>query len=52
MGIGFNKVSLSFYRASSSAILSIYNFQLGSLFGYYKETYNSSLSWNRDLPIL
>jgi hypothetical protein len=44
MGIGFNKVSLSFYRASSSAIPSIYNFQLGSLFGYYKETYNSSLN--------
>ena len=44
MGIGFNKVSLSFYRASSLAISSIYNFQLGSLFGYYKETYNSSLS--------
>jgi len=44
MGIGFNKVSLSSYRASSSAIPSIYNFQLGSLFGYYKETYNSSLS--------
>jgi hypothetical protein len=44
MGIRFNKVSLSFYRASSLAILSIYNFQLGSLFRYYKETYNSSLS--------
>ena len=44
IGIGFNKVSFSSYRTSSSAILFIYNFQLGSLFGYYKETYNSSLS--------
>jgi hypothetical protein len=44
MDIGFNKVSLSSYRASNSAILSIYNFQLGSLFEYYKKTYNSSLS--------
>jgi hypothetical protein len=44
MDIRFNKVSLSFYKASSLAILSIYNFQLGSLFGYYKETCNSNLS--------
>jgi hypothetical protein len=52
MNIGFNKVSLSSYRTSSSAIPSIYNFQLGGLFGYYKETYNSNLNWNRDLLIL
>jgi hypothetical protein len=44
MDIRFNKVSLSFYRTFSLAIPSIYNFQLGSLFGYYKETYNSSLN--------